>query len=134
MLNSLAWISIALALASAIVIAVDEVRHPQNMGVMNLVWPITALYLSAFAVWWYFRVGRTMTADSPPMTMDMNDDVAPNWAQSALAASHCGAGCALADLATEFAIFGFGLTIAGSALSASFLYDFIAAWSLGIIF
>lgn len=32
----------------------DEVRHPQKMWIMNFVWPITALYLSVFAVLLYF--------------------------------------------------------------------------------
>jgi len=35
-----------LAVASATVIAVDEVRHPQGMWVMNIVLPLRALHLS----------------------------------------------------------------------------------------
>ena len=58
MLATLAWISLIAAFASALVIAVDEARHPQKMWIMNLVWPITALYFSFFAVWAYFRLGR----------------------------------------------------------------------------
>ena len=37
--------SLCMAALSFLVIAVDLVRHPQTMAVMNPVWPITALYL-----------------------------------------------------------------------------------------
>jgi hypothetical protein len=63
MLEMSAWISLGLASLCAIVITVDIVRHPQKMGVMNFVWPLTALYGSAFALWGYFRYGRQSTSD-----------------------------------------------------------------------
>ncbi len=134
MLEWVAWVSIGLAAASAAWIAVDEWRHPQKMGVMNIVWPVTALYLSVFAVGWYLRAGRRMAKDAGAMKMGGGERAAPSWGQSAMAASHCGAGCALADIGTEFSIFGLGLTVAGSALLASFTWDFVAAWVLGIVF
>jgi hypothetical protein len=134
MLEWVAWVSIGLAAASVVVIVVDEVRHPQTMGVMNVVWPVTALYLSALAVWWYFKVGRGMAKDAPAMTMGRDESGPPTWAQSALATSHCGAGCALADLITEFVLFRLAVTVAGSMLLASFVWDFVGAWSLGILF
>ena len=134
MLEWLAWVSIGVALASALAIALDEVRHPQKMGIMNVVWPATALYLSLIAVWWYFRAGRKMAKDAPEMQMGGDKDAPPTWAQTALATSHCGAGCALADVATEFTVFGLALAVAGSALWASFLWDFVAAWTLGVVF
>jgi hypothetical protein len=37
-------------------------------------------------------------------------------------------------LATEYLLFALGVTVAGSALLASFVWDFVAAWSLGIAF
>jgi hypothetical protein len=129
-----AWVSIGLALASAVVIVVDEVRHPQMMGVMNVVWPVTALYLSVVAVWWYFKVGRRMASDAPMMKMGGDKSGAPTWADSALATNHCGAGCALADLATEYVLFRLAVTVAGSMLLASFVWDFVGAWLLGILF
>ncbi len=139
MLEWIAWVSIGIALASAVVIAVDEVRHPQKMAIMNVVWPATALYLSLVAVWWYFRSGRRMAKDAPARNRNGNakekeKEKTPTWPQSALATSHCGAGCALADVATEFTVFGLTLTVAGSALWASYTWDFVAAWTLGIVF
>lgn len=129
-----AWLSLALAFGSALIIALDEVKHPQRMRVMNIVWPVTALYLSIFAVWWYFRSGRAMAQDAPAMQMGGGETKPPTFGQIALAASHCGAGCALADVGTEFGIFAAGLTVAGSSLLASYLWDFVAAWLLGIAF
>ncbi len=55
-MNIWAWVSIGLAVACAVVIAVDEAKHPQKMKVMNLVWPVTALYFSVFAVWAYWSL------------------------------------------------------------------------------
>lgn len=34
-----AWIALAVAFTSAIIIAVDELRRPQHMAIMNFVWP-----------------------------------------------------------------------------------------------
>ena len=141
MMEWIAWVSIVVAVLSGIVIAFDEVRRPQKMGVMNLVWPITALYLSVFAVWWYWRVGRRMVGrsamemgDHGHAAMGESERGSPTFGQSALATSHCGAGCVLGDLVTEYLVFALGLTVAGSMLLASFVWDFVAAWSLGILF
>ena len=141
MLVAIAWVSLSIAFLCALVIVIDEVRHPQSMGIMNAVWPITALYLSVIGLWWYFRVGRTMArnvagshAHMDHMQMHGGGNTLPTWPQSFLAGSHCGAGCALADIVVEFAIFQSALTIAGSMLWASFVWDFIGAWSLGIVF
>jgi hypothetical protein len=64
LLNLLAWISRGIAFASAAVIVIDETKHPQQMWVMNIVWPVTALYFSVIALWFYFRAGRRMTREA----------------------------------------------------------------------
>jgi hypothetical protein len=137
--HDLSIASIALAVLSAAILAVDLVQRPQRMAVMNAVWPATALYGSVFALWFYWRKGRagqqhhTMHhGDSAPMEQRARQ--APTATQVTLATSHCGAGCAIADICVEFAVFGFGLTLFGADLWASFVYDFIAAWTLGIVF
>jgi hypothetical protein len=63
MLSVIAWISLIVAFVCALIIAVDEARHPQKMWITNLVWPITALYFSVLALWGYFRIGRKATLD-----------------------------------------------------------------------
>ena len=131
-----AWISLCLALLCALIVMFDEMRRPQSMAIMNVVWPVTCLYFSVFALWAYFVRGRA-TLKPEQMPMDTGDHEASQpislW-QVALAGSHCGAGCALADIVSEFGVFGLGLTIAGRALYASFLWDFLLAWTVGVVF
>ena len=145
MLTVLAWTSLSIAFASALIIIVDEVKHPQKMWIMNVVWPVTALYFSVFALWAYFRAGRHMTKDAmqgkSEREMEQHQEQqkqqarrSPSLLQTALADSHCGAGCVLADIVTEFTVFGVGATLLGTELYASYAWDFIAAWLLGIVF
>lgn len=86
---------------------------------MNIVWPVTALYFSVFAVWAYFTFGQSNSHSRP--------------AQVAVGTSHCGAGCTLADVMTEFAVAASGLMLFGSRLFTSFAADFVAAWAFGIV-
>ncbi len=58
----------------------------------------------------------------------------PGWAVTAVGVSHCGAGCTLGDIVAEFAVFGLAATLAGEALFAEYLGDYLAAVSLGIVF
>ena len=48
--------------------------------------------------------------------------------------SHCGSGCTLGDVISEFAIFGLGLTIAGLTLGAEYVGDYIFALAFGVVF
>ena len=138
-----AWISIALAVACALWVAADVARRPQPMAVMNVVWPVTALYFTVVALWAYYRVGRAKAgvavrhhhgaaaahqehASAPPPT--------PFLWQVAVGTSHCGAGCMIADVVCEFAIAASGLTLLGSMLLAEYIVDFCAAWALGVVF
>lgn len=145
MLTVLAWISLAIAFASALLIAIDEIKHPQKMWIMNVVWPVTALYFSVFAVWGYFRLGRGMTAEAMrgmsdaemKQQMQRREEQArrnPTWQQTALSDSHCGAGCTLGDIIAEFSIAGLGLTLLGTSLYAEMAGDLLLAWLLGIAF
>jgi hypothetical protein len=140
-----ASVSLLVAIVCAVVIAADEISHRQKMTVMNVVWPVTALYFSVFALWVYFVKGRSMTGDSHQdmvqhsKTGDIRDGQtratrSPTWSQAALADSHCGAGCVLADIVTESVVFATGATLLGLELYASYLWDFIVAWLLGIVF
>ena len=143
MLALIAWASIALAFACALWIIVDEVRHPQAMGIMNVVWPVTALYLSVFALWGYCKLGRKQTKDAMrdrAMPMDGGQmqhgqkSDGPTAGQVAVGTSHCGAGCMLADVVCEFWIASAGIVLFGSMLWAEYTIDFVGAWTLGIVF
>ena len=141
-LITIAWISLGLAAACAVVIAVDEVRRPQRMAIMNLVWPMTALYFSVFGLWAYFVLGRSRTRAPMPQHSGQDDGAAdeqqgpqaPTVAQVAIGTSHCGAGCTIADVGTEFALAASGLVLFGSVLWTDYLLDFLVAWALGILF
>jgi hypothetical protein len=138
LLATIAWVSLVVAFACALWIAADEVRHPQSMAVMNVVWPVTALYLSVFALWGYYKIGRATTKNSmqsPPTTMmRAKAQSHPTAAQIAVSTSHCGAGCVLADVVCEFWIASAGITLLGSMLLAEYAIDFVGAWALGIAF
>lgn len=138
MLPALAWGSIAVSVLCAVGIAGHEVRRPQKMMVMNFVWPITALYLSVFGVWMYLRFGLKMAAGHEGMDSMHGEHrgsvSGPSLSEAMVSATHCGAGCTLGDIVTEWVLFVTGATILGSALWASLVWDFVAAWTLGILF
>jgi hypothetical protein len=140
-LQIFAWLSLGIAFICSAIIAAHEIRHPQKMMVMNLVWPLTALYLSVFGLFAYFRFGVMAKSRGhhdgelqPDGKMKMGQQAEPTLIDAAVSATHCGAGCVLGDIVSEFAVFASGAVIFGSALWASFVWDFVAAWSLGIAF
>lgn len=140
-----AWISLGIAFFCAVVIAIDEIRHPQQMWIMNVVWPVTALYLSVFALWGYFSIGRGMTkSDMHDMSKgqmqqhrkrkEAQASRDPTWRQTAVSDSHCGAGCAIGDIIAEFSLFALGWTLFGKSLYAEYAGDLLLAWLFGIVF
>ena len=61
MLDAVGWLSLGVAFPCAVIITTHETRNPQKMAMMNVVWPLTALYLSVFGLFAYFRFGLPMT-------------------------------------------------------------------------
>jgi hypothetical protein len=61
-------------------------------------------------------------------------DGSPTAIQTMIATMHCAAGCVLGDAITEPILFASGTTVLGSPLLASFVWDYVAAWLLGIAF
>ena len=127
-----AWLYLSACFGCAAIIACDISfnRRRQPMGVMNFVFPITALYFGPFAVALYWRWGRT----APRTAMASSERARPGWVAMAIEVSHCGSGCTLGDVISEFAIFGLGLTIAGATLGAEYAGDYILALVFGVIF
>jgi hypothetical protein len=141
----ISWISLAIAFVCGLIIALDEIRHPQKMWIMNVVWPITALYLSVVALWCYFCIGRGMTKGAMHgMSKDQMEPHKhaqnaqgshdPTWRQVAVSDSHCGAGCVIGDIIAEFSLFALGWTLFGVSLYAGFAGDLLLAWLFGIVF
>lgn len=138
-LQALATVSLALGLLSAIAVAVDLARgHPQHMNVMNVVWPVTALWSGPLGAWAYFRYGRAGARDVV-MAAKARGTEPPNVRQSfpvlvAKGATHCGSGCALADIAAEWLVLAVPLYVFGKAIFGAWVYDFVLAFVLGIVF
>lgn len=132
----LSWVSLSIAGLAALEILWDVYgrRHRQKMGVMEAVWPVTALYWGPVASVAYRRWGlpkserwvKEQGLDEPPQT--------PGWSSVALGVSHCGAGCTLGDIIAETFVFLVGLEIAGRALWPEFISDYLLALLLGIAF
>jgi hypothetical protein len=177
-LTVIAWLYLSACFCCAGIIAYDIAvnRRHQPMGVMNAVYPITALYFGPLALALYWRWGRAApgTAMSPmslsrtsvsnaagasegdrhlPGGAHAHHDQAsaagqgdadqqarpaerarPRWVTIAIEVSHCGSGCALGDVISEFAIFALGLTIAGVTLGAEYVGDYALALAFGIVF
>ncbi|MEO8038929.1 MAG: DUF4396 domain-containing protein [Betaproteobacteria bacterium] len=138
-LTPLAWVAVIAAVVSALVIVGDVLNgHRQHMWIMNVVWPLTALYAGPFAVLAYFKVGRRSTqaamqaresADSGP-----GSDESSLARSAALGATHCGAGCALGDLIAESFVVAVPITLFGRPIFGTWALDFVLAFLLGIAF
>jgi Domain of unknown function (DUF4396) len=158
-LTAVAWVYLAVCFCCAGIIGYDiTVGHRrQPMGVMNFVFPITALYFGPFALAFYWRWARA-AAGTPMPRMSMSGAAVsagmadhagpahvhepeppgrparPRWVTMAIEVSHCGSGCALGDVISEFVIFALALTIAGASLGAEYVGDYLAALAFGIVF
>lgn len=129
---TVANISIALGLCSAAIIAIDLVRRPQQMTVMNVVWILSGLWSGIFGVWAYFAFGRNKTLRGVKMrSMDMKR---PHWQSVALSTLHCGAGCTLADIVGELLQLHVSLTVGGSLLFGGWIMDYVLALAFGVGF
>ncbi len=176
-LTILAWISICVGGLSSIIVYVDiNMGRYQPMPIMNLVWPITALYMGPVGVLAYWRFARV----KKPMLMshEGGGDETPCGADEKMghghegmggmhgghdemegmhgmhmdgmqmggkpkhitfksvfvSATHCGAGCSVADLISETLIYLLGITIFGAAIWAGFIIDYGMALLFGIAF
>ncbi|MGN6089810.1 MAG: DUF4396 domain-containing protein [Actinomycetales bacterium] len=133
-LTGLAWVSLIVAFCCAAAILVDIFGRGarQQMAVMDWVWPITALYWGPIGLWAYLRFGRRQSRrwqESHP-----NAPPSPRWTSTFSDVSHCGAGCTLGDIIAETAIFLLGWEIAGVALYAEYVGDYLLALALGVVF
>jgi hypothetical protein len=166
-----AWLYLSVCFCCAGIIswdiAVNGRRQP--MGVMNFVFPITALYFGPAALAFYWRWARAPAATAPPMADTPAESKAsvaasaggqepgglahqvtarprgpeeaqgderprPYWVTMAIEVSHCGAGCSLGDVISEFAIFALALSVAGLTIGAEYIGDYLVALAFGILF
>src|ERR1700752_2228602 len=102
------------------------------MAIMDLAFPLTALYMGPIALWAYFARGRRMSRKH--MHMHMDEGARDSWWQGSLSTTHCRAGCALGDIAGEWIVWWTAWTIgATAALGPEFILDLLLAWTFGIL-
>jgi Domain of unknown function (DUF4396) len=133
-LTVVAWIALAVAFATALLIVYDIFGrgYRQKMAVMEVVWPVTALYLGPLAWPAYRRWGRL---NSPAYQREAS--AAPDYGEPVsvgIGVSHCGAGCTLGDIIGAWLVFLVSWELLGLALPAEYIADFALAFALGIVF
>ncbi|MBS0470382.1 MAG: DUF4396 domain-containing protein [Proteobacteria bacterium] len=127
-LDTAAYMALAVGGLSAAWIVSHEWRHRQTMWIMYPVWPLVALSGGPLIVWLYHRAAARLRA--------------PFWLATAVATCHCGAGCTLGDLVAETLatthpaiLVPFGLGWATQQpIFAGWGLDFALAYAIGIVF
>ncbi len=138
-LQILAAVSLVVAGICALIIVIDILRgHKQHMWIMNVVWPITALYGSVFALYAYFTVGRLSTHQAMMRAKERGETPPgkqkPFWQMTALGATHCGSGCTLGDICAEWLILAVPIILFGHKIFGAWALDYAFAYLFGIIF
>jgi hypothetical protein len=131
----------------AVVIAIDVARHRQHMWIMNVVWPVTALFGTAWIVWQYFTYGRLATHETMHAAIQRKEEPpskreTPFPVMVANGALHCGSGCTLGDIVAEWLVFAvpaiavaFGYhSLFGERIFAVWVVDYLFAYAFGIVF
>jgi len=146
-LHILSLVSLIAGAACATFIAVDEWRDPQHMWIMNLVWPLVALFASVIALWAYLAYGR-LAAESRAAPAMARGEPMPSKARTpfpmmvAKGSAHCGSGCALGDIVAEWlaflvpsvAIWLGWQSLFADKIFAVWILDFILAFGFGVAF
>jgi hypothetical protein len=130
----LSWISLASAFVCTGLIAADIfVRgNRQHVWIMDVVWPLTALYSGPLGWLAYRRWGRL---SSPRYRQQAGArGHYPLSVSVGISDTHCGAGCALGDVISEWVLYAVSATIAGVALWPEYVADFALAFVFGIAF
>jgi hypothetical protein len=129
-LHFLSYLSLAIGLASALWLGLEMVRRPQEMAIMNWVWPLVGLAGGPLVIWLYRRQAAYGHGEAPMPLM------------VAVETCHCGAGCTLGDILAEtmamawpgiLVWFGLG-SLFHQSMFAGWLLDFVLAFLFGIIF
>jgi branched-subunit amino acid transport protein len=117
------------------------------MWIMNVVWPVVALFGTILTLWAYFQYGRLATHAKAKEARQRGENLpsqklTPYPVMVGKAAAHCGSGCCLGDICAEWLAFAVpGIAVAlgwgslfGEKTYAVWILDFIFAFVLGIIF
>jgi hypothetical protein len=143
----IAILAVLAGFACALAIAVHVAGHPQHMWIMNVVWPVTALFGTGLSLWLYFRYGTLATKEKMHAAKQQGQDPpsrreTPFPAMVAKGAAHCGSGCCLGDIAAEWLAFSVPVVavwfgwhgIFSEKIFAVWVLDFVFAFVLGVAF
>jgi Domain of unknown function (DUF4396) len=146
-LHNLSSAYLLLGALTAATIVADEQRHPQHMWIMNVVWPVTALFGTVWIAWQYFTYGRLaahakMRAAMKKREEPPNKRYTPFPVMVANGTLHCGSGCTLGDIAAEWLAFAvpavavaFGWrSLFDEKIFEVWIIDYIFAYLFGIMF
>jgi Domain of unknown function (DUF4396) len=146
-LHALSVGALILGAVCAVILLADVIRHPQHMGIMNVVWPVVGLFAGPLALWGYFSYGRLATHEKAKPAMDRGEEppskkLTPFGVMVGKGAAHCGAGCTLGDIVAEWLCFAvpaiavaFGFkSVFPEKIFAVWIVDYIFAFAFGIVF
>jgi hypothetical protein len=145
-LHLVSILALLLGLAVAVWIAWDEWHRPQHMWIMNIVWPVTALFGTVFTFWAYRHYGRMATRQQMLRARSglakPVQEATPFAAKVGKGALHCGSGCTLGDIVAEWlavllpgvAVWLGWKTIFPEKMFAVWILDYIFAFGIGVMF
>ena len=143
-ITTISIISIVIGFVCLVVILTDVIRHPQSMKIMNIVWPVTALYAGPLGLIAYYLIGRKGTADKMMLHENMkNTELSkgmkmntkkPFWQSVLVGTLHCGSGCTIGDIIAETFLLAVPVVLFGSKLHGGWLLDYAVAFAIGIVF
>ena len=146
-LHGLSIAALLTGFACALLIAIHITRHHQHMFIMNIVWPVTALFGGPFALWGYFKYGRLASQEKTKQALHRNEEpphkrLTPFAVMVGKGTTHCGAGCTLGDIMAEWLVFAFPAiavafgwqSIFAEKIFAVWVFDYVLAFGFGIVF
>ena len=146
-LHILAVASLFLGIFCALIVGIDITRHHQHMFIMNLVWPVSALFGGPLVMWAYFKYGRLAAHERVKPAIEKNQTppskrLTPFPAMVGKGTLHCGSGCTLGDICAEWLAFAFpGIavwfgwqSVFDDKMFAVWIFDYVLAFLFGIVF
>jgi hypothetical protein len=133
-----AYLAISIICASVILVDILLRGHKQAMWIMDVVWPVTALWSGPLGLLAYLRWGRPSDRANVEAARARGEPPPGAWQPfpvvAAKAATHCGSGCTIGDVAAELLVLAVPLSLLGHRIFGAWVYDLVLAFGFGIAF